>query len=204
MSSRNHSCGDSPRPPENPDEQRPPVRSATGHRFGQSGKSQQGLVVLGCKLSKLTKTSIGDSDRRRRAIPARRGQIQKGLNSSEGTDRGVPVLEGVSQASKPHGRLQLYLDHSHLPPNRAACLRNISDATSTMTVPSEEVRRFLAEVGAKGGRAKSEKKRAHLASIASKGGKTVTEKKRAHLKKAAAARWAKEKGNSPSPSQEPG
>lgn len=56
---------------------------------------------------------------------------------------------------------------------------------------SEEVRKFLAAAGAKGGKAVTPKKLAHLASIASKGGKTVTEKKREHLRKALAARWAK-------------
>jgi len=65
-----------------------------------------------------------------------------------------------------------------------------------MTTPNEEVRKFLAAAGAKGGKAKSPKKKAHLASIASKGGKTVTPKKREHLKKALAARWAKAKAKS--------
>jgi hypothetical protein len=62
-----------------------------------------------------------------------------------------------------------------------------------MTLQNEEVRKYLASIGAKGGKAKSPKKSAHLASIASNGGKTVTAKKREHLKKALAARWAKAK-----------
>ncbi len=60
-----------------------------------------------------------------------------------------------------------------------------------MTAPNKAVKKYLAEIGAKGGKTVTPKKLAHLASIASKGGKTLTEKKREQLRKAAAARWAK-------------
>jgi hypothetical protein len=73
---------------------------------------------------------------------------------------------------------------------------NWAKSRQSMTTQNEEVRKFLAAAGAKGGKAKSPKKAAHLASIASKGGKTVTAKKREHLKKALAARWAKAKAKS--------
>jgi hypothetical protein len=62
--------------------------------------------------------------------------------------------------------------------------------------PNDEVRNYLAAIGAKGGKTVTPKKVAHLASIASKGGKTVTEKKREHLRKAIAARWAKARAKS--------
>jgi hypothetical protein len=62
-------------------------------------------------------------------------------------------------------------------------------ATSKLT---DEARRYLATIGAKGGKVKSEKKRAHLGSIAAKGGKTVTPKKLAHLRAMTAARVAKQ------------
>lgn len=65
-----------------------------------------------------------------------------------------------------------------------------------MSKVNEEVRKFLASAGAKGGKTVTPKKRAHLASIASQGGKTVTAKKREHLRKALAARWAKAKAKS--------
>ena len=65
-----------------------------------------------------------------------------------------------------------------------------------MTDANDEVRKFMAAAGAKGGKTVTPKKVAHLASIAAKGGKTVTAKKREHLRKALAARWAKAKANS--------
>jgi hypothetical protein len=63
-------------------------------------------------------------------------------------------------------------------------------ATSKLT---DEARRYLASIGAKGGKVKSEKKRTHLNSIAAKGGKTVTPKKLAHLRAMTAARVAKQR-----------
>jgi hypothetical protein len=64
-----------------------------------------------------------------------------------------------------------------------------------MSVP-KEVQKYMAGIGAKGGKKVTSTKLAHLASISAKGGKTVTEKKREHLRKALAARWAKAKAKS--------
>ena len=47
--------------------------------------------------------------------------------------------------------------------------------------PSDEVRKYLSQIGTKGGKTVTPKKMAHLASIQSKGGQTVTAKKLAHL-----------------------
>jgi hypothetical protein len=59
--------------------------------------------------------------------------------------------------------------------------------------PSNEVRDYLAAIGAKGGKAFTLKKKAQLSKIQSKGGKTVTPKKLAHLRKMTAERVAKQK-----------
>lgn len=59
--------------------------------------------------------------------------------------------------------------------------------------PSEEVRQYLATIGAKGGKSFTEKKKAQLSRISSKGGKTVTPKKLAHLRKMVAERVARQK-----------
>ena len=66
----------------------------------------------------------------------------------------------------------------------------------TVPKPNEEVRNYLAAIGAKGGKTVTPKKVAHLASIAAKGGQTVTAKKREHLRKALAIRWAKARAKS--------
>ena len=49
---------------------------------------------------------------------------------------------------------------------------------------NDAVRKYLAEIGAKGGKARSPKQEAVFAKAQSKGGKTVTPKKRASLEKA--------------------
>ncbi len=49
--------------------------------------------------------------------------------------------------------------------------------------PSEEIRSYLAAIGAKGGKTVTPKKLAHLRKISVAGRKTVTPKKRAHLQK---------------------
>jgi hypothetical protein len=61
--------------------------------------------------------------------------------------------------------------------------------------PSDEARKYLATIGAKGGKTVTPKKRAHLGKIAAKGGKTVTPKKLAHLRAMTAARVAKQQQN---------
>jgi hypothetical protein len=57
---------------------------------------------------------------------------------------------------------------------------------------SQEVRKFLAAIGAKGGKTVTPVKRAHLSKIASKGGKTVSPKKLAHLRAMTAQRVARQ------------
>jgi hypothetical protein len=59
--------------------------------------------------------------------------------------------------------------------------------------PSNEVRTYLAAIGAKGGKSFTEKKKVQLSKIQSKGGKTVTPKKLAHLRKMTAERVARQK-----------
>ena len=61
------------------------------------------------------------------------------------------------------------------------------------TKPSAAARKYLAAIGAKGGKTVTDKKRAHLDKIASKGGKTVTPKKLAHIRAMTAARVAKQR-----------
>ena len=56
---------------------------------------------------------------------------------------------------------------------------------------SDEVRKYLAKIGSKGGKQKTPKKLAQFAAIQAKGRRTVTPKKLAHLEKARAARKAK-------------
>ena len=53
-----------------------------------------------------------------------------------------------------------------------------------MTAPkvNNEVRKYLAAIGAKGGKTVTPKKVAHLTKIASKGGKSLTPKKLAQLR----------------------
>ncbi len=53
-----------------------------------------------------------------------------------------------------------------------------------MTVPkaSEEVRKFLAAIGAKGGKQLTPAKREHLRKIASKGGKALSAKRLAQIR----------------------
>lgn len=58
---------------------------------------------------------------------------------------------------------------------------------------SEEVRQYLAAIGAKGGKTVTPKKLAHLNKIQAKGGKTVTPKKLAHLRKMTAERVARQR-----------
>jgi hypothetical protein len=58
---------------------------------------------------------------------------------------------------------------------------------------NEEVRKFLAAIGAKGGKVLTEKKKAHLNKVASKGGKTVTPKRLAQIRKMVADRVAKQR-----------
>jgi hypothetical protein len=58
---------------------------------------------------------------------------------------------------------------------------------------NEEVRKFLAAIGAKGGKTLTEKKKAHLSKVASKGGKTVTPKRLAQIRKMVADRVARQK-----------
>jgi hypothetical protein len=48
--------------------------------------------------------------------------------------------------------------------------------------PSAETRRYLAAIGAKGGKTVTPKKLAHLSKIASKGGKSLTPKKLAQVR----------------------
>jgi hypothetical protein len=64
-----------------------------------------------------------------------------------------------------------------------------------MTTPkvTAEVRKYLASIGAKGGKAFTEKKKAQLSKIQSKGGKTVTPKKLAHLRRMTAERVARQR-----------
>jgi hypothetical protein len=59
--------------------------------------------------------------------------------------------------------------------------------------PSAEVRKYMATIGAKGGKTVTPKKLAHLSKIQASGGKTVTPKKLAHLRKMTAARVAKQR-----------
>jgi general stress protein YciG len=60
---------------------------------------------------------------------------------------------------------------------------------------SDAARKYLASIGAKGGKTVTAMKRAHLSKIAAKGGKTVTPKKLAHLRAMTAARVAKQKNS---------
>ena len=64
-----------------------------------------------------------------------------------------------------------------------------------MTTPkaNDEVRNYLAAIGAKGGKTVTPKKLAHLTKIRSKGGKTVTPKKLAHLRKMTEERVARQR-----------
>jgi hypothetical protein len=59
--------------------------------------------------------------------------------------------------------------------------------------PSDESRRHLASIGAKGGKKVTVKKLAHLSKIQAAGGKTVTPKKLAHLRRMTEARVAKQR-----------
>jgi hypothetical protein len=59
--------------------------------------------------------------------------------------------------------------------------------------PPAEVSKYLAGIGAKGGKSKSAKKNAQFAAAQAKGRKTMTPKRLAHLAKARAARQAKAK-----------
>jgi len=61
--------------------------------------------------------------------------------------------------------------------------------------PSDEVRSYLAAIGAKGGKTVTPKKRAHLSSISSKGGKSLTPKKLAQIRAMTAKRVAKQQAN---------
>ena len=61
---------------------------------------------------------------------------------------------------------------------------------------NETVRKYLASIGAKGGKTVTSKKRAHLGKISAKGGKTVTPKKLAHLRAMTAARVTKQQERS--------
>jgi hypothetical protein len=63
----------------------------------------------------------------------------------------------------------------------------------TNQTPPDEVRKYLAAIGAKGGKQKTEKKAAQFAAAQAKGRKTLTPKRLAHLAKARAAREAKSK-----------
>ncbi len=56
---------------------------------------------------------------------------------------------------------------------------------------SDEVRKFLAQIGSKGGKKKSPKQRAQFAAIQGMGPYAVTPKKLAHLARARAVRLAK-------------
>ena len=56
---------------------------------------------------------------------------------------------------------------------------------------NDEVRKYLAAIGSKGGKQKTPKKLAQFAAIQKKGPYSVTPKKLAHLAKARAARLAK-------------
>ncbi len=56
---------------------------------------------------------------------------------------------------------------------------------------TDEVRKYLATIGSKGGKQKTPKKLAQFAAIQHKGPYSVTPKKLAHLAKARAARLAK-------------
>ena len=58
---------------------------------------------------------------------------------------------------------------------------------------SKEVRKYLATIGAKGGKTVTPKKVAHLAKISSKGGKSLTPKKLAQVRAMTVARLAKQK-----------
>jgi hypothetical protein len=58
---------------------------------------------------------------------------------------------------------------------------------------NEEVRKYLAAIGAKGGKSFTEKKKAHIIKIAGKGGKTVTPKRLAQIRKMVADRVAKQR-----------
>ena len=61
----------------------------------------------------------------------------------------------------------------------------------TEPIATDEVRKFLAAIGSKGGKRKTAKQRAQFAKIQAKGPYAVTPKKLAHLAKARAARLAK-------------
>ena len=57
--------------------------------------------------------------------------------------------------------------------------------------PSDEVRNYLAAIGAKGGKTVTPKKLAHLSKISSKGGKSLTPKKLAQVRAMTQKRMAK-------------
>ena len=57
--------------------------------------------------------------------------------------------------------------------------------------PSDEVRNYLAAIGAKGGKTVTPKKLAHLSKISSKGGKSLTPKKLAQIRAMTEKRMAK-------------
>jgi hypothetical protein len=63
-----------------------------------------------------------------------------------------------------------------------------------MTTPkaSQEVRTFLAAIGAKGGKTVTPAKRAHLQKIAAKGGKTLSGKRLAQIREMTEKRVAKQ------------
>jgi hypothetical protein len=64
-----------------------------------------------------------------------------------------------------------------------------------MTIPkaSEEVRKFLAAIGAKGGKQLTPAKREHLRKIAGKGGKSVTPKRLAQIRAMTEQRVARQR-----------
>lgn len=62
----------------------------------------------------------------------------------------------------------------------------------TALKPSEEVRSYLAAIGAKGGKTVTPKKLAHLSRISSKGGKSLTAKKLAQVRAMTEKRLAKQ------------
>jgi hypothetical protein len=60
----------------------------------------------------------------------------------------------------------------------------------TAQTPPDEVRKYLAAIGSKGGKQKTAKKLAQFEAARAKGRKTVTPKRLEHLAKARAARLA--------------
>ncbi len=116
--------------------------------------------------------------------------------------RSLLALLSLPEVTAPHGHrpvrgacssfqprtFRLHSSRIKLPP--AATIRGFRImATSNL---ADDDRRYLATIGAKGGKAKSAKKSTHLSTIASKGGKTVTPKKLAHLRAMTAARVARQ------------